>query len=125
LYGWSCDGCNEVVVLCNYLTHEKKIDYQKKRMQSILGLESKMQITLHWILVWKQDVHPFSLGLKSKCAYFCVKILISKASTCVIKVLGVKVKQICITFGSTCVIQVCALLKGLSLSLLLEYCNSF
>jgi hypothetical protein len=84
-----------------------------------------MQIALHWILVWKQDVHPFFLGLKSECAYLCVKLLIWKASTCVIKVLGLKVKHMCITIGSTGAIHVCALLKGLSLSLLVEYCNSF
>jgi hypothetical protein len=76
-------------------------------------------------LVWKEDLHPFFLGVKSECAYLCVKLLISKASTFAIEVLGLKVKHMCITIGSTRAIQVCAVLKGLSLSLLLEYCNSF
>ncbi len=70
-------------------------------------------------------MHPFFLGLKSECADLRVKLLISKASTCAINVLGLKVKHMCITIGSTRVIQVCALLKGLSLSCLLDFCNSF
>jgi len=45
---------------------------KEKKMQSILGLESKVQIALHWTLVWKQDVHPFFLGHKIRmCISLC------------------------------------------------------